>query len=86
MISRTKQGNGTVILNTERFFDGNHKHPAVQTQVISDANCNALVVTAIHVGSTFDGDGFNTTVLAPGVVFGRYLYIYSDRIGPRASL
>jgi hypothetical protein len=57
------QGDGTIIYNTKRFFDGSHKFNAINVQIVNDADCVVDAFTANHVGSTFDGDAFQTCSL-----------------------
>lgn len=60
---RRVQGDGTVIANTRRFFDGKGGYQAINVQAVSDANCEVMVLTANHVGCTFDGDAFESSSL-----------------------
>ena len=57
------QGDGTVIHNTRRFYDGKERTPALNMQIVTDAQLVAQVVTVNHVGSTFDGDAFESSCL-----------------------
>jgi hypothetical protein len=58
-----RQAGGITIQNTKRFFDGNKRYPALNVQVVCDAETNILAMTCMHVGSTHDNDALNTSSL-----------------------
>jgi len=60
---RQKQGDGTIVLNTKRFYSGSKLKYSINMQGVCDSNLLFIAVTAKHVGSTFDGEAFETSSL-----------------------
>jgi hypothetical protein len=63
MTPEKRQAEGVLIQITQRFFDGNKRYPALNVQVVCDADMNILAITCMHVGSTHDNDAFTTRSL-----------------------
>jgi hypothetical protein len=48
------------VVNQRRTFSGHKKKHCINVQLVSDANCKILAVSAMHVGSTNDGEAFES--------------------------